>query len=114
MRALGFPTKKADVVALVEAHGTNDGSVSFDLFLAMMKERYGERDPDDEIFKAFELFDNDHSGKISLQNMQQVARDLGEDISTDELQLMIQEFDHDLDGHISQDEFFSIMRSSDG
>jgi len=75
-------------------------------------DKYGDRDPDDEINKAFQLFDDDHSGKVSLKNMKRVARELGENLSEEELQAMIDEFDRDQDGEISSDEFSYIMKQS--
>ena len=55
---------------------------------------------------------DDHTGRISLRNMKRVARELGENLSEEELQAMIDEFDRDQDGEISADEFMYIMKQS--
>lgn len=85
---------------------------TYRFLLSVVAERYSTRDPEDEIKKAFQLFDDDHSGKISLKNMKRVARELGENLSEEELQAMIDEFDRDQDGEISSDEFMYIMKQS--
>jgi centrin-3 len=113
MRALGFDVKKPEVIKLVhDVDPSNAGSIDYEQFLEIMADKYAGRDPEEEIRKAFLLFDDDHSGKISLKNMKRVARELGENLSEEELQAMIDEFDRDQDGEISGEEFMYIMKQS--
>ncbi len=62
--------------------------------------------------KAFRLFDDDNSGKISFQNLKRVAKELGENMTDEELREMIAEADRDGDGEINEEEFFRIMSKS--
>ena len=51
----------------------------------LVSERILARDPLDEIKRAFQLFDDDNTGKISLRNLRRVARDLGDKLDDEEL-----------------------------
>ena len=77
-----------------------------------MTTKISERDPVEEILKAFKLFDEDSTGRISVRNLRRIARELGENLSDEELQAMIDEFDKDADGQISEEEFLNIMKQS--
>ncbi|KAG9262934.1 centrin-3 [Astyanax mexicanus] len=110
MRALGFEVKKVDVLKILKDYDREGtGKITFEDFREVVTDRILERDPKEEILKAFKLFDDDESGKISLRNLRRVARELGEDMSDEELRAMIDEFDTDGDGEINQEEFVSIM-----
>eukprot|EP00762_Andalucia_godoyi_P003924 ANDGO_05631.mRNA.1 Caltractin len=114
MRALGFDVKKEQVLKLMEEFDRDGtGSIEFSDFLEIMTEKIAQRDPNEEVLKAFRLFDDDGTGRISLKNLRRVARELGENMTDEELQAMIDEFDKDGDGEISADEFHAIMTSSD-
>merc|ERR1711981_1330530 len=79
-----------------------DGSGTIDAneFLNMMTARMGDRDSREEIIKVFRLFDDDESGKISFKNLKRVAQELGENMTDEELQEMIDEADRDGDGEV--------------
>ncbi|KAH8061465.1 hypothetical protein JL722_4089 [Aureococcus anophagefferens] len=53
------------------------GTIDFSEFLEMMTAKMSEKDSREEILKAFRLFDDDETGKISFRNLKRVARELG-------------------------------------
>ena len=55
-----------------------------------MTERLLARDPLTDLRRAFSLFDDDHTGRISLKNLKRVARELGENLGEEELFVAIQ------------------------
>ncbi|KAI8928691.1 hypothetical protein BC831DRAFT_447000 [Entophlyctis helioformis] len=110
MRALGFDVKKPEVLKILRDYDKDgQGLIDFDDFNKVMTERILDRDPLEEIRKAFQLFDDDGSGKISLRNLRRVAKEIGENLDDEELQAMIDEFDLDQDGEINEQEFINIM-----
>ena len=110
MRALGFEVKKQDVLKVLrEYERDGNGRIAFDDFYEVMSDWIMGRDPREEVLKAFQLFDDDETGKISLRNLRRVARELGENMPDEELRAMIDEFDTDGDGEIHLDDFVAIM-----
>lgn len=68
-----------------------------------------ERDPRDEILRAFELFDEGGKGYIDLEDLRRVARELGETgLEEEELRAMIEEFDLEGVGGVTREAFVSI------
>lgn len=113
IRALGFEPKKEEIKKMIsEIDVEGSGKLSFDNFMTLVSVKMAEKDSKEEIMKAFRLFDDDETGKISFNNLKRVASELGETLTDEELQEMIDEADRDGDGEISQDEFLRIMKKT--
>ena len=96
MRTLGFESSKEDVMRMMkEADRNNSGVLEFPEFLDMMAQKIVERDSfsNDDMLKAFKLFDDDQTGRISFKNLRRVCKELGENFTDEELYEMLEEGD---------------------
>merc|ERR1711976_583398 len=113
MRALGFEPNKEEIQKMIsDVDDDGSGTIEFSEFLQMMSQKILNRDPKDDILKAFRLFDDDETGKISFKNLKRVAKELGERMTDEELQEMIDEADRDGDGEVNEEEFLRIMKKT--
>merc|ERR1712202_97702 len=113
MRALGLDAKKDEIRRMInDIDKDGSGTIDFNEFLNMMTARMGGRDSREEIIKVFRLFDDDETGKISFKNLKRVAKELGERMTDEELQEMIDEADRDGDGEVNEEEFLRIMKKT--
>ncbi|XP_071847858.1 uncharacterized protein [Apostichopus japonicus] len=113
MRALGFEPKKEEIKKMIQdVDREGSGTIDFNDFLTLMTSKMSEKDSKEEIAKAFKLFDDDETGKISFKNLKRVSKELGENLTDEELQEMIDEADRDGDGEINEQEFLRIMKKT--
>ena len=88
----------------------SSGTIDFEEFLQMMTAKMGERTPAEEIMKAFRLRRR-RDGQDLFKNLKRVAKELGENMTDEELQEMIDEADRDGDGEVSE-EVLRIMKKT--
>lgn len=113
MRALGFEATREEIREMIfKVAGGNVPAIDFNQFMEMMGQKILQRDPLQEIKKAFTLFDKDHNGKISLKDLKTATIELGENLTDDELREMIKEADRDRDGEVCENEFIEVMKKS--
>merc|ERR1712118_409588 len=111
MRALGFEPKKDEIAKMIaDVDDSGDGEIDFDEFMVMMTAKMGEKDSRDDLIKAFRVFDSDETGGISFKNLSRVAKELGENMTDEELEEMIAEIDRSGNGQITEDDFMRVMR----
>lgn len=134
LKALGFDLPKSEILAELQMHGipasqvhgnggkgaatVGEGGASFlgpgrlllphVAFVNLAAARISARDPQEEILRAFELFDAEGKGRIELEDLRRVARELGEGLQDEELVAMIEEFDVRGEGGIDRDAFLGI------
>lgn len=115
MRLLGYEPRRDQLARQLARAGISARAarVEFEEFHSLMLNVMNEKDIQEEMARAFALFDVDKQGKISFANLKQVAETLGEKMSDAELQEMIDEADMDKDGYVNQSEFVRIIKKTD-
>merc|ERR1719409_1990803 len=103
--ALGIPMEENIAVLL----GTE--KIPFDDFFKRMTAKLSPDDKVDDIMNIFELFDNDCTGTISLDNLQNIARIICAKESASDIQDMLSTLDTDGDGELDPIDFYTCLIS---
>merc|ERR1712144_43095 len=89
MKALGCEPKPGEIEKMIaEVDDDGGGEIGFDEFLKMMTNKILNKDPKDDMLKAFRLFGDDETGSVSLKNLKRVAKESNQTLTDDELQEM--------------------------
>merc|ERR1712166_349477 len=97
MEALGFKPKREEIKKmLADIDKDGNGTIEAGEFMEPMTAKYSDKDAKDDMIKAFGLFDDDSTGKISMKNLKRVAAELGETMSDDDLKEMMTMGDTDV------------------
>merc|ERR1712124_36651 len=111
MKALGCDPKPGEIEKMIgEVDDDGSGEIGYPEFLKMMTNKILNKDPKDDMLKAFRLFDDDQTGSVSLKNLKRVSRETNQTLSDDELQEMLDDADKDGDGVLSEEEFLTMMK----
>ena len=71
-------------------------------------------DIEKEARASFDMYDRDGNGSISLLELREVLRNLGEKVTDDEINQIVRLADQDGDGEIDYDEFVELRRKLKG
>jgi Ca2+-binding EF-hand superfamily protein len=120
MRALGLDTSSSSemssILSTLDSEKTE--TVEWDTFLQVMalKVLHDDESGDEaterrqrEIRRAFELFDSEGRGVITLDDLRRIARVLGEDCTDEDLQEMIDEAAGTRPGQVFLKDFEQVM-----
>ncbi|KAK8930561.1 putative calcium-binding protein CML13 [Platanthera zijinensis] len=97
-----------EMIAEVDKNGS--GTIDFDDFLYMMTDKIEERDSEEDLKKAFHIIDHDNDGRISVEDIMTISKELGESFTHEEIIEMIKVADHTGDGDVDEAAFIRMMK----
>ncbi|XP_065052215.1 uncharacterized protein LOC135681595 isoform X1 [Rhopilema esculentum] len=111
LKSLGHKISDQELDDLIKSIDRNgDGKIELAEFLDMMgAKQQSIKAVEEEVRIAFEFFDLDGNGYISMTELKQVALELGEELTESEIDEMIREADVDGDGQVDYNEFLRMM-----
>ncbi|KAG5517363.1 hypothetical protein RHGRI_037943 [Rhododendron griersonianum] len=105
----GTKLSEYEVKQLMEAADADgNGTIDYDEFITATM-HLNRMDREEHLYTAFQYFDKDNSGYITIEELQQALREFGMNDGRD-IQEIISEVDADNDGRIDYDEFVAMMR----
>ncbi|KAJ9602693.1 hypothetical protein H2200_012887 [Cladophialophora chaetospira] len=110
MKSLGQNPSDSELQDMInEVDVDHSGAIDFDEFIKMMSTTVKAQDFAHETRAAFNVFDKDGSGTISADELRQVMKSLGENLTDEEIDEMIREADKDKNGTIDYEEFVQLL-----
>lgn len=112
MRSLGQNPTEIEIEKMIkEVDVDGNGEIDFSEFVQMMKTQMKNRDTNKELMEAFQVFDCNRNGRISPTELKVTMKNLGQELTDDQLKLMIQEADCNGDGVIDFEEFKVLVNN---
>ncbi|OHT03542.1 EF hand family protein [Tritrichomonas foetus] len=90
LRVLGYNPSDDEVASLLNQFNNNNSDhIDFDEFLQMLSYKLSEPQPHNQLVRAFHLCDLDGDDEISLDDLSNLADELGQTLDVDELREII-------------------------
>jgi len=111
MKALGCEPKPGEIEKMIaDVDDDGGGEIGFDEFLKMMTHKILNKDPKEDMLKAFRLFDDDSTGFVTFKNLKRVAKETNQTLDDTELEEMMTDADKDGDGQLNEEEWLIMMK----
>lgn len=109
LRSLGLELEKQELKQLItEADKDQSGKIDFVEFLAIIRKMVGYKMSKEDTSAVFDKFDIDKTGEISVDNLVEVSKNLGEDMTREELKEMLDMMKGS--GKATKDAFLQYMK----
>ncbi|XP_076819619.1 calmodulin-like protein 6 [Clavelina lepadiformis] len=114
LRLLGWDPTESELQEIVRKSGLRSaGKMTKPQFLKLMERwcnSHQNKQSEEELKQAFQVFDKDGSGYIEWNELKYVMQGAGEPLTDEEVTVMMKEADKDGDGRIDYEEFVAMMK----
>ena len=105
----GYPAKKETIYHIVSEYDQEYiGELSFADFLKIATNTANE-DTREDVRVVFKKYDKHGRGYFTIDDLRQVAKDLGENVDEETLEEIVSRVDTNMDGKISFEDFYNVM-----
>ena len=85
--------------------------INYEEFLRIINQREKDIDEEEEVLKAFKVFDKDGNGLININELKDIMLSMGNNWSENEINEMFVEADIDMDGYLNYEDFVRTKMS---
>ena len=110
LRSQGFNLTNQELIEMIaDVDENEDDKISFEEFLILMHSRLKRADIENELNEAFNAYDKNRKGIISVKEFKRIINTLGDKICDEEVDEIIQKVDPKNKGYIDYKELTKII-----
>ena len=114
LRAMGQNPSEEELNGIImEIDIDGSGTIDFEEFVSLMKDKALQVDVDSDIREAFRMFDRNKDGYIDMAELKKMFALVGGLFSREEMEDFMNEADKDGNGKIDYEEFIKILKKYD-
>jgi calmodulin len=91
----------------IDTEGT--GYISFDEFLVIVQKKMQQDEDERELKEIFRVLDKEKRGEVNTSELRWILKNLGDDLTEDDIDDMIADVDTDGSGWVDYEEFAKLM-----
>lgn len=111
MLTLGYNPKRNIIYQMVsDLDQDESGGIEFREFVNMMVSKPGDKDTDEDFLDVFKSYDVDNKGYIVKEDLIKIAKELQEDLTPEEAELICAELDESDEGKITLKAWNQFMK----
>ena len=111
-KAINIDASDEEIKEIIKKMDLEDKKeINYDEFLTIINQREKDVDEEEEVLKAFKVFDKEGNGLININELKDIMLNMGNNWSENEINEMFAEADIDMDGYLNYEDFVRTMMS---